>query len=107
MDQYRTLRIQPGASEREVKKAYRKLALQYHPDVSKGTNSAVQFHRIKEAYDTVMSSLRDGGGAAHGSYDDNEQAGAGYDPTWDLWEEWMGFEGGCTHNYASHVNPYI
>ncbi|KAE8656923.1 Chaperone protein dnaJ 8 [Hibiscus syriacus] len=33
MDPYKTLRIQPGASESEVKKAFRQLALQYHPDV--------------------------------------------------------------------------
>ncbi|CAN1178522.1 Chaperone protein dnaJ 8, chloroplastic [Linum perenne] len=38
MDPYKTLRIQPGATESEVRKAFWKLALQYHPDVCKGIN---------------------------------------------------------------------
>ncbi|KAL6584979.1 hypothetical protein OROMI_004268 [Orobanche minor] len=50
-DPYKTLRIHPGASESEVKKAFRKLALQYHPDVCKGSNCGIQFHQINEAYD--------------------------------------------------------
>lgn len=50
-DPYKTLRIQRGASESEVKKAFRQLALQYHPDVCRGSNCGVQFHQINEAYD--------------------------------------------------------
>ncbi|KAL7176558.1 hypothetical protein ACSBR2_029982 [Camellia fascicularis] len=50
-DPYKTLRIQPGASESEVKKAFRQLALHYHPDVCRGNNCGVQFHHINEAYD--------------------------------------------------------
>ncbi|KAI3992235.1 hypothetical protein MKX01_029956, partial [Papaver californicum] len=49
-DQYKTLRIQPGATETDVRKAFRQLALQYHPDVCKGSNCGVQFHQINEAY---------------------------------------------------------
>lgn len=52
--QYRTLRIEPGASEKEVKRAFRQLALQYHPDVCRGSNCGVQFHRINEAYDVSV-----------------------------------------------------
>lgn len=48
--QYRTLRIQPGATETEVKRAFRQLALKYHPDVCQGRNCGVQFHQINEAY---------------------------------------------------------
>ncbi|XP_042421339.1 chaperone protein DnaJ-like isoform X2 [Zingiber officinale] len=58
-DQYRMLRVRPGASEKEVKKAFRKLALQYHPDVYKGENCGVQFHRINEAYDQMMGGKKD------------------------------------------------
>ncbi|MFX9844274.1 J domain-containing protein, partial [Acinetobacter baumannii] len=57
-DPYKTLRIQYGASESEVKKAFRQLALQYHPDVCRGSNCGIQFHQINEAYDIVMSNLR-------------------------------------------------
>lgn len=29
------------------------------------------------------------------------------DPDWDLWEEWMGWEGAGIRDYTSHINPYI
>ena len=29
------------------------------------------------------------------------------DPDWDLWEEWMGWEGAGIRDYSSHINPYI
>ncbi|GMP79453.1 hypothetical protein CsSME_00034990 [Camellia sinensis var. sinensis] len=52
-DPYKTLRIQPGASESEVKKTFRQLVLHYHPDVCRGNNCGVQFHHINEAYDVL------------------------------------------------------
>ncbi|KAH7659861.1 DnaJ domain-containing protein [Dioscorea alata] len=112
MDQYRMLRIQPGASEKEVKQAFRKLALQYHPDVCKGSNCSVQFHRINEAYDVVMSSLRQSEDDQQFSEwsddgDSDDSMRGMYDPNWDLWEEWMGWEGAGIRDYSSHINPYI
>ncbi|PKA63930.1 Chaperone protein dnaJ 8, chloroplastic [Apostasia shenzhenica] len=116
-EQYRTLRLQPGASEKEVKQAFRRLALQYHPDVCKGSNCGVQFHRINEAYDVVMSNLRAleqeeeelpeswQSQEWYGDYD--EPLRGMYDSSWDLWEEWMGWEGGGIRDYSSHINPYI
>jgi hypothetical protein len=29
------------------------------------------------------------------------------DTDWDMWEEWMGWEGAGIRDYSSHVNPYI
>lgn len=29
------------------------------------------------------------------------------DQDWDMWEEWMGWEGAGIRDYSSHVNPYI
>ncbi|OVA13872.1 DnaJ domain [Macleaya cordata] len=114
-DQYKTLRIQPGASETDVKKAFRQLALQYHPDVCKGSNCGVQFHRINEAYDVLMSYLRgetnemDLSQPSDRIYDeDDDEAMRGMcDPDWDMWEEWMGWEGAGIRDYSSHINPYI
>ncbi|XVF86323.1 hypothetical protein PTKIN_Ptkin18bG0030200 [Pterospermum kingtungense] len=107
MDPYKTLRIQPGASETEVKKAFRQLALQYHPDVCRGSNCGVQFQTINEAYDIVMSKLR---GESRESemfeaYDINDEVME--NPDWELWEEWMGWEGAGIRDYTSHINPYI
>ncbi|XP_041020892.1 chaperone protein dnaJ 8, chloroplastic-like [Juglans microcarpa x Juglans regia] len=109
MDPYKTLRIQPSASESEIKKAFRQLALQYHPDVCRGSNSGVQFHQINEAYDTVMSKLRGESMALSESYDDDmdESMRGMNDPDWELWEEWMGWEGAGIRDYSSHINPYI
>ncbi|XP_021736307.1 chaperone protein dnaJ 8, chloroplastic-like isoform X2 [Chenopodium quinoa] len=50
-DPYQTLSVHRGASESEVKKAFRRLALQYHPDVCRGDNCTINFHQINEAYD--------------------------------------------------------
>ncbi|XP_020161502.1 uncharacterized protein [Aegilops tauschii subsp. strangulata] len=57
-DHYRTLRLAPGASRSEVKKAFHRLALQYHPDVVRQENS-VDFQRINVAYQKVMSNMRE------------------------------------------------
>ncbi|KAF3789846.1 Chaperone protein dnaJ 8 [Nymphaea thermarum] len=108
-DQYRTLRVEPGASEKEVRKAFRQLALQYHPDVCKGNDCGVQFHRINEAYDVVMSSFREeepDDRACEFACDDDQMRGM-YDSSWDMWEEWMGWEGAGIRDYSSHINPYI
>jgi curved DNA-binding protein len=52
MNHYKTLGLQQGASEDEIKKAYRKLAMQHHPD--RGGNEA-EFKRIKEAYEVLSN----------------------------------------------------
>ncbi|KAK8584696.1 hypothetical protein V6N13_138647 [Hibiscus sabdariffa] len=101
-DPYKTLRIQPGASESEVKKAFRQLALQYHPDVCRGSNCGVEFERMNEAYDEVMSRLR---GESRATVDEAEAEGTRGD--WELWEEWMGWEGAGIRDYSSHINPYL
>jgi curved DNA-binding protein len=50
-DYYKTLGVDKNASESEIKKAYRKLAMKYHPDRTKGDKSAEEmFKKISEAY---------------------------------------------------------
>ncbi|MDR7270232.1 curved DNA-binding protein [Pelomonas saccharophila] len=52
-DYYATLGLDPGASADEVKKAYRKLARKYHPDVSKEAGAEARFKEVAEAYEVL------------------------------------------------------
>jgi curved DNA-binding protein len=52
-DYYASLGLERGASEAEIKKAYRKLAHKYHPDVSKEAGAEARFKEIAEAYQTL------------------------------------------------------
>jgi molecular chaperone DnaJ len=53
-DFYSVLGVQRAASEDEIKKAYRKLAMQYHPDRNNGSREAEEkFKEITEAYDVL------------------------------------------------------
>jgi len=50
---YETLEISENASEAEIKKAYRKLARQYHPDVNKDKGAEEKFKEINAAYEIL------------------------------------------------------
>ena len=50
---YTTLEVAPSASEAEIKKAYRKLARQYHPDVNKDPKAEEKFKEINAAYEVL------------------------------------------------------
>ncbi|XP_061337923.1 uncharacterized protein LOC133284829 isoform X1 [Gastrolobium bilobum] len=53
---YDVLGVSPSATVDEIKKAYRKLALKYHPDVNKQDKAQEKFMRIKHAYNTLLNS---------------------------------------------------
>ncbi|VIO93317.1 DnaJ homolog subfamily B member 4, putative [Brugia malayi] len=52
-DYYKVLGIAKGASDDEIKKAYRKMALKYHPDKNKEPGSEAKFKEVAEAYDVL------------------------------------------------------
>ncbi|KZX10249.1 molecular chaperone DnaJ [Methanobrevibacter filiformis] len=49
-DYYEVLGVEKEANEKEIKKAYRKLAMKYHPDVSEEEEATEKFKEISEAY---------------------------------------------------------
>ena len=54
-DYYKILNIQPGATKDEIKKAYYKLSLVYHPDKNKNPEAEEKFKEISDAYDKLTS----------------------------------------------------
>ena len=73
-DPYKILGVDPGATEEEIKSAYRQLVKKYHPDNYAGSPLAdlanEKMQEINEAYDMVMKQRR---GGTSGGYDPNAQ----------------------------------
>ena len=95
-DYYKTLGVARDATADDIKKAYRKLARKYHPDVSKEADAAARMAEVNEA-NTVLSDPEKraaydqlGRAAPHG-------AGQGFrpPPNWDAGFEFTGAPGGA------------
>src|SRR5215469_4839370 len=52
-DYYEVLGVARNASDDDIKKAFRRLARQYHPDVNKDKNAEAQFKEVNEAYEVL------------------------------------------------------
>jgi curved DNA-binding protein len=74
-DYYKTLGVARDASAADIKKAYRKLAHKFHPDVSKEANAKEKFQEVGEAYETLKDEEK------RAAYD---QLGSGFQPGQDF-----------------------
>jgi molecular chaperone DnaJ len=105
-DYYEVLSVAKNASADEIKKAYRRLARQYHPDVSQEADAETKFKEINEAYeilsDTQKRSMYDrfghaGVSGAPGGGFGGFDFGVGRDP-FEIFEEVFGSFGGFGAN---------
>ncbi|MFC7393297.1 molecular chaperone DnaJ [Scopulibacillus cellulosilyticus] len=75
-DYYEVLGVDRDASKDDIKKAYRKLARKYHPDVNKDSDAPEKFKEVKEAYETLSNPQKKAHYDQFGHTDPN-QAGFG------------------------------
>ena len=78
-DFYDVLGISKGASKDEIKKAYRKLSKQYHPDINKAADAADKFKEVKEAYEVLSDDQTRSHYDQFGHTDSNQGFGGGGD----------------------------
>ena len=100
-DYYKILDVSREASAAEIKRAYRKLARKYHPDVSKDANAEANFKEINEAYEVLKDEEKR---KAYDTFGANWKAGQDFRPP-PGWEERFqggGFGAGRTssHQYS-------
>ena len=57
-DYYKVLEVARNATEAEIKKAYRRLAMQYHPDRNPAPDAEAKFKEVTEAYEVLRDPAR-------------------------------------------------
>jgi len=99
-DYYELMCVKRDATQDDIKRAYRKLARKYHPDVSKHTNAEDRFKEVGEAYEVLKDPEKR---AAYNQLGANWKAGQDFNapPDWDAGFEFSG--GGYTGGFGNRA----
>ena len=89
-DYYEIMGIKRDATQDEIKRAYRKLARKYHPDVSKESDAEARFKEVGEAYEVLKDPEKR---SAYDQLGANWKAGQDFNPPPD-WDQGFEFKGG-------------
>jgi curved DNA-binding protein len=92
-DYYATLGVERAATQDDIKRAYRKLARKFHPDISRETDAEAHFKEVGEAYEVLKDPEKR---AAYDRMGSNWRAGEEFQPPpgWDEGFEFSGRERG-------------
>lgn len=97
-DYYEVLGVGKDASADDIKKSYRKLARQYHPDVNKAADAEAKFKEVKEAYDVLSDDGKRSTYDRYGHVDPNQgmggAGGADFGGFGDIFDMFFGGGGG-------------
>ncbi len=103
-DYYATLGVDRDASQDEIKRAYRKLARKYHPDVSSEPDAESKFQELQEAYEVLKDPEKR---QAYDQLGQGRRQGEDFRPPPD-WEQHFDFGGGgFTHGDASAFSEFF
>jgi curved DNA-binding protein len=103
-DYYDILGVDRSVTQIEIKRAYRKLARKYHPDVSDVEDAEARFKEVGEAYEVLKDPEKR---AAYDQLGENWQAGQQFEPppNWDAGFEFGG--GGFTEGDAASFSDFF
>ena len=101
-DPYKVLGVSPDASDEDIKKAYRRLAKKYHPDLNPGDPvAAKKMQQVNAAYEQIKNPEKAQPNPGQSGY-----GGYGYDPFGGAWQRTYQQEG-CGDQYLRSAAQYI